>query len=582
MSAALSVLTPTLPSAKARRVHWSGLPGASTSLAIGSAAALHDGPLLVITPSSATALELENELRFFLHDEDLPVLHFPDLETLPYDVFSPHQDIISERLAALDFLPRAERGILVVPITTLVGRIAPRAYVAPNSFMLQVGDKLDIDAVRLQFDAAGYRAVGQVMEHGEFAVRGSLLDLYPMGTRAPYRIDLFDDEVDSIREFDPESQRSERTVGEIRILPAREFPLDEEGIARFRQRWRAGFEGDPMTCPIYRDVSEGHSPAGIEYYLPLFHDTTETLFDYVPAGTLVVEMPHVDEAASAFWNDVVERHEQRRHDVERPILAPEALYLTPEQLAESMSAFPRASIGNFAQAPQDRTVAARRGYFEFATASPPALPIDIRAQEPLKVAQQWLSRFEGRVLFAAETAGRQEALIETFSRHGVRLHRVDSWAAFRDGEQALAVVVAALDTGALLEQPALAIVTESQLFGERVAQRRRRKTSKRDAEAVLRDLTELTIGSPVVHEDHGIGRYVGLQTLSVGGNSAEFLTLEYDGGDKLYVPVLSLHLISRYSGADPEHAPIHRLGSGHWQKARKKAAERVRDVAAEL
>ena len=577
-----SPLSPPVPSSPGHRIRWSQLPGCSLSLALSQAALTHHGPTLVISPNPAAARDLESELRFFLRDEAVPVRSFPDWETLPYDIFSPHQDIISERLATLHQLPNMSRGILVVPISTLLSRIAPRAYLEPNSFLLAPGERLDIDQMRQRFERAGYRAVGQVMEHGEFAVRGSLLDVYPMGGRTPFRIDLFDDEVDSIREFDPETQRSEQTVEQIRVLPAREFPLDEEGIAHFRQRWRAAFEGDPRGCRIYRDVSEGHASAGIEYYLPLFFEHTETLFQFLPDNTLVLEMDRIAEAAADFWSDLIERHEQRRHDIERPVLAPDALFLSPQAFHTATAQYSRITVGTFDNVPQDREVAERRGFFEYATHPPPALPIDVRANDPLTHVKQWLEGFDGRVLFAAETAGRQEVLVETFSRHGIRLTRVENWESFRDGTVALGVAIGALENGVVLDLPSLSIVTESQLFGERVAQRRRRKPTSRDAESVLRDLTELTLGAPVVHEHHGVGRYLGLQTLTAGGATSEFLTLEYEGGDKLYVPVLSLHLISRYSGVDPEHAPLHRLGSAQWQKAKRKAAERVRDVAAEL
>ncbi len=579
----LSPLSPRLPSVGAQRVRWSTLAGSSRSLAIAQAASGHDGPVLVLAPDTASALELERELEFFLRSSALELHHFPDWETLPYDVFSPHQDIVSDRLLALHALPSLERGLLVVPVTTLLTRLAPRAFLEPNTFLLRKGDKLNLDEVRQNFERSGYRAVGQVIEHGEFTVRGSLLDLYPMGASSPLRVDLFDDEIDSIRAFDPETQRSERAVDEVRILPAREFPMNEEGIARFRSGWRARFEGDPTNCPIYRDVSDGHASAGLEYYLPLFFTETETLFDFLPDTTLAIELGRVENAARDFWADLGERFEQRRHDIERPILNPEELYLSPDGLLERLAAYPKVSVGSDAGAPDDAETGQRRGYFTFATHSAPNLPVDARASEPLVHVSRWLERFNGRTLFVAETAGRQETLVETFARHGIRLARVADWTSFvQDEAITLGISVAALEKGAVLDRPALALITETQLFGERVAQRRRRKTTARDAEAVLRDLTELTVGAPVVHEHHGVGRYLGLETLTAGGATSEFLALEYEAGDKLYVPVLSLHLISRYSGVDPEHAPLHRLGSGQWQKARKKAAERVRDVAAEL
>lgn len=579
----LSPHTPSLPSERARRVRWDKLAGSSGSLAISKASLEHDGPVLVLASDPIAALAIERELAFFLGARANGLHHFPDWETLPYDVFSPHQDIVSDRIRTLHALPTLHQGVFVVPVTTLLARLAPRSFIDSNSFLLGKGEHLDLEQARQRLERSGYRAVGQVLEHGEYAVRGSLFDLFPMGAPAPFRIDLFDREVDSIREFNPESQRSTEPVKEIRILPAREFPLDEDGIARFRSQWRARFEGDPTNCPIYRNISEGHASAGIEYYLPLFFPETETLFDYLPERTLIVEFGRIEDAARAFWTDLIERHDQRRHDIERPILTPHEIFIPPDVLLEKLAAYARIDISSELGAEGEGLDRRRRGYFNYATRAAPALPIDIRASEPLVHVSRWLDGFDGRVLFAAETPGRQEALIETFAHHGVKLARVNGWSAFVEDESTvLAVTVAAIEKGMLLTDPTIALITETQLFGQRVAQRRRRTSGARDAETVLRDLTELTIGAPVAHEHHGVGRYLGLETLTAGGTVSEFLMLEYAGGDKLYVPVLSLHLISRYSGVDPEHAPLHRLGGSQWQKARKKAAERVRDAAAEL
>ncbi len=569
-----SPLTPALPESPGDHRRWGRLYGSSLGLVIGRSAEEHGGPVVVVTPDTPSAHRLEEELRFFLSKE-VSILHFPDWETLPYDLFSPHQDIISERLATLYQLPGLERGLLIVPVTTLMVRLAPREYLEANSLVLERGQRLEIENMRQRLEAGGYRCVSQVMEHGEFAVRGSVFDLYPMGGALPYRIELFDDEVESIRTFDPDSQRSRDKVERVNLLPAREFPLSEKAIARFRQAWRARFEGDPTACPVYRDVSDGLAPSGIEYLLPLFFERTATLFDYLPPSSLVVTLAGVHDASQAFWAETGERYEQGRHDRERPLLPPQEIFQDAGEIFGHLKAFPLINIGTFEDEQRPRVA-------NYATRAPTRLPIDARATDPLGPLKSFLSRFDGRVLVVAETPGRREVLLETFREHGLQPAPFESWSQFLAGEAEFGITVAPLESAAIVEEPPLAVITESVLFGERAMQRRRRKVVGRDAETLVRDLTELNVGAPVVHEDHGVGRYQGLQTLKVGDLTTEFLTLEYADGDKLYVPVSCLHLIGRYTGADPEHAPLHKLGSPQWQKAKRKAAEKVYDVAAEL
>ena len=544
-------------------------------------------------------------------DAPLPLLRFPDWETLPYDPISPHQDIVSERLATLHALPGTERGVLVLSATTLMGRLPPRGFVEGNSLLLAVGDRLDLDAARGRLELGGYRCVSQVMEHGEFAVRGSLLDLFPTGAQHPYRIDLFDAEVETIRTFDPESQRSLDRADSIRLLPARELPLDPEAVRRFRTAWRTRFEGNPNACPVYRDVSEGFTPAGIEYWLPLFFERTATLFDYLPDATLVVELPRGRDQAGAFWADTVERHEERRHDAERPLLPPAELFLPPDALGQAIAAFPRVVFrddppdgsnedegdpGRAARAapagkhrlpteapPTPRAEAYRaRGRAEFGTASAPALPADPRAPDPFALFRRFREGFPGRILLLAESPGRQETLVETLRRHDLEPRRIAGWTEFLHGpeEARFGIALSRIEAGTLVDDPPVAILPEALLFGRRTAARRSPRARARDAESVIRSLTELSPGDPVVHERHGVGRYRGLVTLTAAGITGEFLQLEYADGDQLYVPVLSLHLVSRYAGA--ERPPLHKLGSQQWLKARKAAANRVRDVAAEL
>ncbi len=572
----LSPLQPPLPAKSASRLDWTHLYGASRGLAVASAAERHPGPVLVAVPDPATAIKLETELRFFLDGtESVPVMHFPDWETLPYDVFSPHQDIVSDRLEILSHLPSLDRGILVAPITSMMVRMPPARYVSAHSLELRVRQRLELGAFRSQLESAGYRCVSQVMEHGEFAVRGAIIDLFPMGGSEPLRVDLFDEEIESIRTFDPESQRSADAVEHVRLLPAREFPMTEAAIRRFRQAWRERFEGDPNDCPVYRDVSSGLRPAGIEYYLPLFFEQTSTLFDYLPAETLVIEYEDVFEAAQAFSSDVRSRYSEHAHDRERPLLPPDEMFIDDSQTYARLKPFMRARLRRF----EESVDKARHA---FATRAPLKLPVDARAESPLAPVKRFVKDFSGRVLFVAESPGRRETLLETFRAHHLDTAVVPGWRAFRDGDVPVAVTVAPLEDGAFIDAPGLAIISETQLFGERARQSRRRRAAGRDSESVVRDLTELRGGAPVVHEAHGIGRYRGLETLTVGGITSEYLCIEYADGDLLYVPVASLHLVTRYTGADADSAPLHKLGSQQWLKARRKAAEKVHDVAAEL
>jgi transcription-repair coupling factor (superfamily II helicase) len=568
-------LRPRLPDA-ASRLSWCRLYGDSLPLVLASAAQAHDGVLVVMTPDSQQAERLQQQLRFFCADPALEILCFPDWETLPYDSFSPHQDIISERLQTLQRLPDLDKGILLVPVATLLQRLPPPGFLDQYSLMLDSGGTLNLDDMRGRLERAGYRCVSQVMEHGEFAVRGSILDLFPMGARLPFRIDLFDDEIESIRTFDPDSQRSVERVEQVRLLPAREFPVDQAAITRFRQAYRRHFEGDPQRSLIYRDVSNGLIPSGIEYYLPLFLEQTASLFDHLPRSACLVEAEEARAATEHFRDEVAERYESLRHNIERPLLPPEQLYLSESETDEATSAYARIDLQR--REALDTDTAA----INFPTRALPTLLLKARAERPAGALTDFLASFTGRVLICAESAGRRETLMGQLREFGLRPRLVDSWQAFQTSDQALCITVAPLEGGAWLDlDPALAIITEPQLFGERALQQRRRRP-RRDADVIIRNLTDLSVGAPVVHEDHGVGRYLGLQKLSVGGVAAEFLTLEYAGGDKLYVPVASLHLISRYTGSSPEAAPLHRLGSDHWQKARKKAAQRIHDVAAEL
>ncbi len=564
-------LDPPLP-APAARLHWRGLPGAARALAISRAARSWSAPLLVVAGDSHEAQALWAEIQFFLRGSDVEAAMMPDWETLPYDVFSPHQDIISERLATLYRLPRWNRGVLVVPAETLMQRLPPRGHLERQALVVSAGDPMDLESMASSLAAAGYRRVTEVLEHGEFAVRGSLLDLFPMGSEQPLRVDLLDDEVDSIRVFDPETQRSAGRLKHVELLPAREFPTDEAAIARFRQGHRATFEGNPSDSLVYREVTEGRLPNGIEYYLPLFFEATATLFDYLPGDYLALRTEDADAALDRAWDTIAERYEQRRHDRERPLLPPGRLYLPPDQV--------RASLNQQAQvicAPAD----AAQGPLADAQPLPPLAP-GAHDARPLDALTEFLAGQPGRALLVAETAGRRETLRERLAESGVTPTDVAGWQEFLAGDAGIALTVGAPEQGFQLQSPPLALIPEAAFHARPAAAARRRKGAARDPEAIIRDLSDLAIGAPVVHEDHGVGRYQGLQTLDAGGVPTEFLTLEYAGGDRLYVPVASLHRVSRYAGPDVDHAPLHRLGGEQWERARRRAARQARDVAAEL
>ena len=567
-----------LPTSPRQRRYWITPDGSARALALAECAKTHDGIVVAVAADTHAAQALEAEIAVFAGDS-LEVLEFPDWETLPYDLFSPHSEIVSQRIATLYRLPSLRRGVLVVPVATLMQRLAPRRYVAGSGLVLEQGQTLDLAAERRRLEAAGYGHVPQVREPGDFAVRGAILDIFPMGSGQPYRIDLFDEEIESIRTFDPETQRSEQKVDTVRLLPAREFPLTAESTSAFRNTLRERFPIDPRHCPLYQDIKEGTTPAGIEYYLPLFFEQTETLFDYLGEDALFVLGESVLDAAESFWTQTGQRYEQRAHDVERPVLPPAELYLPPQQLREHLNTVLRVDI--VARGASEHAV-------DLGTQPAPALPLNRKGEETGEALRHFIAAYPGRVLVTVDSAGRREALIDQLAAARLRPRTVASWPAFAgDTDDAaednpFCITVAPLEAGFALTTPALTVLTERELLGERAQRTRRRNRAARDPEAVLRDLSELSIGSPIVHIDHGVGRYQGLVALDVGGDSSEYLAIEYARGDKLYVPVAQLHLVSRYSGTAPELAPLHALGGDAWEKAKKKAAQKVRDAAAEL
>jgi len=570
------LLHPPLPHDVKQRRYWNAPHGSALALAIAAAARAHAGVVVAVTRDTHAAHTLETDLHALAGDS-IDVLHFPDWETLPYDLFPPHPEIVSTRIAALYRLPTTKRGVLVVPMSTLMQRLAPRSFIGGSGLVLALKQTLDLANEQRRLEAAGYRNVPQVLEPGDFAVRGALLDIFPMGTREPYRIELFDREIESIRTFDPETQRSAHKVDKVNLLPAREFPLTEESVKAFRNTLRERFPIDPRHCPIYQDIKEGTTPAGIEYYLPLFFERTETLFDYLSSESVFVLAENALDSAETFWQQALTRYDSRAHDIERPILPVAELYLPPQELRERLNRSLRVEI--VSKGASEHAV-------DLGTQPAPSVPLNQRGEEPAQELKRFLDAYPGRVLIAADSAGRREALVEQLATMEVRPKVVASWSEFfsppSDVKPRFAITVAPLDDGFALTDPALTVLTDRQLYGERARATRRRKHAVREPEAILRDLSELTIGAPIVHADHGVGRYQGLLKLDVGGAGGEFLSIEYAKGDKLYVPVAQLHLVSRYSGAAPELAPLHALGGEAWEKAKRKAAQKVRDVAAEL
>lgn len=574
------------PSSTTDIKQWGSLSGAALPWAIYQLYQRQKGLYVVIVPDTTTALRLEQELAVFFHQQNEHVWTFPDWETLPYDVFSPHQDIISQRIKTLYSLPRMQHGIVIVPLNTALLRLTDASYLQQHSLVLKKAQQLDLTALRQQLAGVGYRAVDQVMEHGEFSVRGSLLDLYPMGSTLPYRIDFLDDEIDGIRLFDPDNQRTVQQVDEIELLPAHEFPQDKAAIERFRIRYRERFPARSEKESLYMQVSQGLMPAGIEYYLPLFAEQTVPLFSVLPKHSIMLTVGDIDAAAERFWQDLQRRYQDRAIDLLKPILKPQELYLAVDEFFAGLKQWPRLRLSR-AQLPE------RAGQFNAATADLPELTVNHQLKNPLEKLQHFMlsiKKQQGRVLFFVESEGRRESLLQLMQRNQIRLQQFSSVEDFLTASDDSGIVIGSLEQGCLLKNHSaaksdepLAFISENELFGQKVTQRRKRKHSQQiSGDTIIRNLAELSVGQPVVHLQHGIGRYQGLQVLDAAGVSAEFVTIEYAGGSKLYVPVSSLHLISRYTGADQDHAPLHKLGNDGWEKARRKAAEKVRDVAAEL
>ena len=617
MSKKSYLLTPTLAknnttnsSIKVDKKTWHNLQGSSASIALFEGALSSEVPILLLTHDTPSAIKLEQELISLKQkDKTLPICLFPDWETLPYDTFSPHQDIISQRLATLHQLSRMNKGIVIVPVTTIVQRLAPKEYIEANSLIIKKGDKKDLHKLRQELEANGYRCVDQVMEHGEFSARGAILDLFPMGSKTPYRLDFFDDEIDEIRLFDPENQRSNEKVDNINLLPAHEFPTDKEAINLFRSQYRELFKSSIDKESIYHQVSNGILPPGIEYYLPLFfknftsdnlnnlENNTNTLCDYLMPETIIAITGDLDKSLQQYWQDIEYRYENRRYDPTRPLIPPEQLFLSKESLYRALKPFARITIKSCTQNSDlestidESEIKQKTNAIHFDVNALPDLTINHKLKQPFELINNFINNKDtpNKILFIAESQGRRESVLDLLERDNIKPKLFQSLEDFITSDSNLGITVNALNQGFCFQSKtsakknAIALITEAELLGDHVRQSRRQSKSQDiETDAIFKNLAELSIGQAVVHIEHGIGRYLGLQTLETGGITTEFLMLSYANEAKLYVPVSSLHLISRYSGTDSDHAPLHRLGTDTWSKAKQKAAEKIRDVAAEL
>lgn len=559
--------------------------GSSDAMMLAAMASRPDRPgtLSVFCASALDAQRLVEEAAFFA--PALTTCLLPDWEILPYDVLSPHQDLVSERLATLYRLHRNDVDLLILPVSTGLHRLAPPAFLSSTTFYFDRGASLDEAALRTQLTHAGYEHVSQVVRPGEYSVRGGLIDLFPMGAELPFRLDMFGDEIESIRTFNPESQRSLYPVQQVRLLPAREHPTDEASRNAFRNRWRERFEGDPSRCAIYKDIGNGIFGAGIEYYLPLFHEQTATLFDYLPDGSPIVFHGDIAAAASGFLDDAQSRYSFLRHDPERPVLGPEEIFLTSEAFFELGRQHPRLNLRTANHSDNDGATSS----LPFAR-STPDVSVDRRAASPVNRVEKVITdnadpsaAGASRILIMAESDGRLETVTQLFAESGLRLPAIDSWAAWINDTMPVAMIAGPLHDGFACDAVNTLLITEAELFtGTAARARRGKREATTDVNAIIRDLSELKIGDPVVHIEHGIGRYQGLVDMDLGEGTMEFLHLVYAKDSLLYVPVSQLHLISRYSGANPDDAPLHQLGSGQWEKAKRKAARQARDTAAEL
>ena len=567
-----SPLSPAIPTGAAPVLCWQGLHGAAEGLAICHSATLFEGILVVVVQDVRRLHMLEAEIDFFQDPiEPIPVHRLLDWECLPYDLFSPHPDITSQRLRTLSRLPQIKRGILLLTLETLIQRLPPKPFILEQSFSLEVGEPLDMEAMRERLSNSGYRLVGQVMAPGEFAVRGGLFDIFAMGARYPFRLDLFGEIIEGIRLFDPETQRSTESTTTISLLPAREFPITSESIDLFRQNFRRLFEGDPQQQQIYREVSRGNPSQGIDYYFPLFFETTGTLFDYLPDAVGWVIDRALPEASNTFWSGIHDRHALVAQDQERHVLPPHYLFQTTQELTEKMS--------------DQQVIHLTQGsgsIVSYGTKLPGEYPVETDKDSPYNSLISHLRTTNRTILIVADSLGRKEVLKEIIESYG--FNSTDShWKGITGRDPTVInFSVGSLERGLILENEQIEVISNTQLYGRRVTRERRSERSARDPHSIIRSLAELNIGDPIVHDEHGVGRYLGLQTLGIEQQDTEFLTLEYRDGDRLYVPVLSLDVVNRYIGGQSDQITLNKLGTEDWSRSKQRAQEKTYDVAVEL
>ena len=571
-----NILSPPKCPKPGMRNYWTGLNPSASALALASSLENHTKTSLIITANVADAERLRDEIRVFSKGTVADKIHiFPDWETLPYDSFSPHQDIVSDRLRCLYDLSFREGSCIIVAAQTLMQRLVPTNYVKQKSLSVTLSDKINREVFCQSLVEAGYTRVDTVFQHGEFAVRGALIDIFPMGSDSAYRLEFFDDEIDSLRQFDPETQRTVQSVDKIELLPGRECPLDSDGIKQFRENWHKTFDVDARACPVYEDVSSGLAPAGVEYFSTLFFESSSALTDYLPDGACIYAFEGYEQAFENYWREINQRYQSRCGDLTRPILPPESVFLPVPELFGLLKGFSRIELRE--KSPTDKA-----GWEHFDLAPLPMLAIDAQAIQPLHRLEKFIAETPLRILFCAESEGRREVLkehLQSIDLHPYELGKVPD---FFNCDDTFCIAVADLVDGVYANTQNFILINEATLFNKRIQQARRRKKTSDETINIVKDLTELKLGSAVVHIEHGIGRYRGLETIVHGDQSEEFLALEYANQSKLYVPVANLHVISQYSGVEESLAPLHKLGNDQWSKAKRKAAEQIRDVAAEL
>jgi transcription-repair coupling factor (superfamily II helicase) len=571
----LSELSKISGQSKQRQV-WHGLVGTALPISIAEAIREQNGTHVIVCADYLSAVKLHQALEVFLNADAIPCLFFPDWETLPYDRFSPHQDLISERLSCISRILSAKQIVIVTTISTIMHRLCPPEFLADRVWLLKRGQSFNPEQISQALEKAGYRCTPKVLEHGEFALRGGLVDVFPMGSQHPYRIDLFDETIESIRTFDPETQRTLEKLDEIKLLPAREFPTDETGIARFRKKYRDVFPGSVTQSVIYEAVSEGRYLSGIEYYSPLFFDGMVDFSAYLPEKATVFLVGNVLEEGQRFWKEIQDRYESYRYDLSRPLLPPAHLFLEPDACLKQLSAFVTIEV-------RDTPYFKDAQHVAFSALPGPRLPIQRQQNMPLQLLAEYIKHNSTlRILFVVESAGRREVLAELLNQSGMSPKVQPTWTSFIHDNAPLSILIAPFDEGVEWEACGFSLITEAQLFGDHITPQRGLKQKVVDPDLLIKDLVELKPNTPVVHLEHGIGLYMGLQTLDLQGVKQEFIELVYAGGDKIYVPVTALHCVTRYSGVNAAHATLNKLGTDTWQREKKKAAEKIHDVAVEL